>query len=241
MFYDKTVLDNGITVMTERMDAVRSVALGIWFAVGSRDEAPGEAGMSHFMEHMLFKGTPKRSAADISETFDRLGAELNAFTSKEYTCYYARLLDEHVSTAVEVLSDMAVNASLADDAIASEREVVLEEISRHEDTPDDEVHDLLASVLLSEHPLGLPVLGRRETVGSFDHASSAGFHSRHYKTGNVVVAAAGALRHDEVVDMVRERLLLGIVDQVGPGASHHEHDNHQGHQGGPAFVLLVLK
>ncbi|HSQ22704.1 MAG TPA: pitrilysin family protein, partial [Coriobacteriia bacterium] len=132
MFYDRTVLENGITVITETMDTVRSVALGIWLAVGSRDESAAEAGMSHFMEHMMFKGTPTRSAAQISEAFDRIGAELNAFTSKEYTCYYARLLDEHLGTAVGILSDMVVNASLAEEAITSEREVVLEEISRYE-------------------------------------------------------------------------------------------------------------
>ncbi len=108
MFYRKTVLDNGVTVLTESMDTVRSVALGVWFAVGSRDESAPEAGMSHFMEHMMFKGTPTRDAAEISETFDGLGAELNAFTSKEYTCYYARLVDEHVPLAIEVLSDMVV-------------------------------------------------------------------------------------------------------------------------------------
>lgn len=208
MFYDQTTLDNGITVISERMDTVRSVALGLWFAVGSRDESSHEAGMSHFMEHMMFKGTPTRSASDISETFDRIGAELNAFTSKEYTCYYARLLDEHVGTAVEVLSDMVVNSVFADDAIASEREVVLEEISRHEDAPDDAVHEVFSQTLMPEHPVGLPVLGRRETVGSFDHAAARDFHARHYGTGNLVVAASGALEHDTLVEMVRERITL---------------------------------
>ena len=144
MFYRKTVLDNGITVMSEPMDSVRSVALGIWFAVGSRDESDPEAGMSHFMEHMMFKGTPTRSAMEISEPFDRLGAELNAFTSKEYTCYYARFLDEHLPTAVEMLADMVVAASLEDEACESEREVVIEEIARMEDTPDDRIHELFS-------------------------------------------------------------------------------------------------
>ncbi len=208
MFYDKTVLDNGVTVLTETMDNVRSVAIGIWFSVGSRDEHAGEAGMSHFMEHMMFKGTPTRSAQDISEHFDRLGAELNAFTSKEYTCYYARVLDEHVGNAIEVLSDMVGNALLADDAIVSEREVVIEEIARHEDTPDDVVHELFASTLLPTHPLGLPVLGKRETVGAFDHEASADFKRRHYRTGNVVVAAAGHVSHAVVVDLVQRMLDL---------------------------------
>lgn len=208
MFYERTELDDGLVVITERMDAVRSVALGIWFAVGSRDEAPGEAGMSHFMEHMMFKGTPTRSAADISGTFDRLGAELNAFTSKECTCYYSRLLDEHVDTAVEVLSDMVANSLLAEDAIASEREVVLEEIARHDDAPDDAVHELFAATLLPGHPIGLPVLGRRQTVASFDREAASDFFRRHYTSGNAVVAAAGALDHDEIVELARTHLRL---------------------------------
>lgn len=207
-FYEKTVVDNGITVITEEMDAVRSVSLGIWCAVGSRDETPAEAGMSHFMEHMMFKGTPTRSAADISESFDRLGAELNAFTSKECTCYYARLLDQHTADAVGILSDMVVNSTFAEDACTSEREVVLEEIARWEDQPDDQVHELFASTLMPSHPLGLPVIGKRETVATFDRARAVAFHSDHYKTGNIAVAAAGALKHDEIVAMVREKLTL---------------------------------
>jgi predicted Zn-dependent peptidase len=160
------------------------------------------------MEHMMFKGTPTRGAAEISQAFDRLGAELNAFTSKEYTCYYARLLDQHTEDAVEILSDMVVNASLAPDACLSEREVVLEEISRYDDAPDEQVHELFASTLMPLHPLGLPVIGTRETVGGFDHDAATDFHRAHYKTGNIVVAAAGALDHDEIVDMVRSRLTL---------------------------------
>ncbi len=208
MFYRETVLDNGVTVLTESLDAVRSVALGVWFSVGSRDESPAEAGMSHFMEHMMFKGTPTRSAADISETFDRLGAELNAFTSKEYTCYYARVIDEHLPTAVEVLSDMVANATLAEDACAREREVVIEEIARMEDTPDDRIHELFARTLWPGHPIGLPILGGRETVGGFDHAQSVTFRERHYLTGNCVVAAAGSVDHDALVDLVRTHLDL---------------------------------
>jgi predicted Zn-dependent peptidase len=208
MFYDKTVLDNGVTVITETMDTVRSVALGIWCSVGSRDEDPADAGMSHFIEHMTFKGTPTRSAVEISEAFDRLGAELNAFTSKEYTCYYSRLIDQHTADAVEILSDMIVNSTLAQDACLSEREVVLEEISRYEDAPDEQVHELFASTLMPSHPLGLPVIGSKGTVGAFDHDAAARFHREHYTTGNMVVAAAGALEHEAIVEMVRERLTL---------------------------------
>ncbi len=165
VFYRQTVLDNGVTVLTESIDTVRSVALGIWFAVGSRDESEPEAGMSHFMEHMMFKGTPTRSAAEISESFDELGAELNAFTSKEYTCYYARLVDEHLPIAAEILSDMVTSALLEDDACEREREVVIEEIARMEDTPDDQVHEIFSQALWPGHPIGLPILGSRADGG----------------------------------------------------------------------------
>ena len=208
MFYRKTVLDNGITIMSEPMDSVRSIALGIWFAVGSRDETPEEAGMSHFMEHMMFKGTPSRSARDISEAFDRLGAELNAFTSKEYTCYYSRFVDEHLPRAFELLSDMVVNASLTDEACESEREVVIEEIARMEDSPDDQIHEIFSHALWPSHPIGLPILGSRERVATFDHAQSATFREKHYLTGNAVVAAAGNVDHDEVVALAEEHLRL---------------------------------
>ncbi len=206
MFYRKTVLDNGITVISEPMDSVRSITLGIWFAVGSRDESAPEAGMSHFMEHMMFKGTPTRSARDISEEFDRLGAELNAFTSKEYTAYYSRFVDEHLRQAFEILADMVVNANLDDPSCASERKVVIEEIARMEDSPDDQIHELFSHALWPDHPLGLPILGGRETVGGFDHVQSVAFRSRHYVTGNAVVAAAGNVDHDALVALAEEHL-----------------------------------
>lgn len=221
MAYRTTVLDNGVTVITEAMDSVRSIALGVWFAVGSRDETPEQAGMSHFMEHMMFKGTPTRSAMEISEAFDRIGAELNAFTSKEYTCYYARFLDEHLPTAFDILSDMVMRPLCEESAIASEREVVLEEIARYEDAPDEQVHELLASTLMPGHPLGLPVLGSRETVSAFDQARSLGYHRMHYRAGNTVVAAAGAIDHDALVMLVQEKLAMpegprGVRTHVAP-------------------------
>jgi predicted Zn-dependent peptidase len=208
MFYRKTVLDNGVTVLSEPMDGVRSICLGIWFAVGSRDESPEEAGMSHFMEHMMFKGTPTRSARDISETFDRMGAELNAFTSKEYTAYYSRFVDENLPAAFEILADMCVSATLAQDACESEREVVIEEIARMEDTPDDQIHELFSEALWPEHPIGLPILGSRATVGSFGHDASVGFRERHYVTGNCVVAASGNVDHEAVVALAERYLTL---------------------------------
>jgi predicted Zn-dependent peptidase len=206
MFYRKTVLDNGITVISEPMDSVRSITLGIWFAVGSRDESAPEAGMSHFMEHMMFKGTPTRSARSISEEFDRFGAELNAFTSKEYTAYYSRFVDEHLHRAFEILADMVVNSSLDDPSCISEREVVIEEIARMEDSPDDQIHELFSHALWPTHPIGLPILGSRNTVGGFDNAQSVAFHARHYLTGNAVVAAAGNVDHDELVALAEAKL-----------------------------------
>ncbi|MBU4556129.1 MAG: insulinase family protein [Actinobacteria bacterium] len=208
MFYRETRLTNGVTVITESIDTVRSVALGVWFAVGSRDETEAEAGMSHFMEHMMFKGTPQHTAAQISEAFDSLGAELNAFTSKEYTCYYARFVDEHLEKAVSLLSEMVVDSLLADDACDSEREVVIEEIARMEDTPDDRIHEMFGHALWPDHPIGLPILGSRESVGGFNNAKSLAFRDRHYLTGNCVVAAAGNLDHDQVVRMVEKYLSL---------------------------------
>ena len=208
LFYDKTVLDSGITVLSETMATVRSVAIGIWFTVGSRDESPADAGMSHFMEHMMFKGTPTRTAAEISQVFDRMGAELNAFTSKESTCFYARVLDEHVDVAIEVLSDMVVASLLAEDAIGYEREVVLEEIARYEDTPEDRIGDLFVGTLWPGHALGRPVLGQRETVGSFDSKQSRAFHNDYYRAPAVTVAAAGNVKHAQVVDLISGHLDL---------------------------------
>ena len=215
MFYDRTVLDNGITVISESIPTVRSVALGIWVAAGSRDENPDEAGISHFLEHMMFKGTSTRSARDISESFDRLGAEVNAFTSEEATCYYSRVIDRHADEAFGVLADMVVDSSFDEEASTSEREVVLEEISRTEDTPDHKVDDLFSRTIWPEHPIGRPVLGERETVGAFVPAQLRSYTSRHYRTGDIVVAAAGNLSHEDVAALA-STALAGLP--VGPRA-----------------------
>lgn len=215
MFCEVTTLDSGISVISERIDTVRSVAVGVWFAVGSRDETTAESGMSHFLEHMMFKGTKTRSAADISQAFDGLGAELNAFTSKEYTCYYSRVIDRHLPTAIELLSDMVSNSLLADDACASEREVVIEEIARMEDTPDDRIHERFARALWPGHPLGASILGSRESVSAFDHRSTAAFRNSHYTTGNCVVAAAGNVDHSRLVELVDKHLTLHAGSRAG--------------------------
>ena len=206
MFYDRTVLDSGITVISESIPTVRSVALGIWVAAGSRDENPDEAGISHFLEHMMFKGTSTRSARDISESFDRLGAEVNAFTSEEATCYYSRVIDRHADEAFGVLADMVVDSSFDEEAATSEREVVLEEISRTEDTPDQKVDDLFSRTIWPEHPIGRPVLGERATVSAFVPAQLRSYTSRHYRTGDIVVAAAGNLSHADVAALASAAL-----------------------------------
>lgn len=203
VFYDETVLDNGITVRSEKMDSVRSITLGIWFKVGSRDEAIDEAGLSHFMEHMFFKGTSSRCAVEISGAFDALGAELNAFTSKEYTCYYARFVDEHLEKVVELLSDMLVNSEFAQECIDAEREVVIEEIARAEDTPEDTVYDVLYDALFPTHTLGRPILGTRARVGSYKHNDCARYLHAHYHTRNCCVAAAGNVDHGRLVALVK--------------------------------------
>lgn len=202
--FSRSKLDNGIRVLTEVMPQVRSVTLGFWVGVGSRDEVEELSGASHFLEHLLFKGTEKYSARQISETFDSLGGELNAFSAKEYTCFYARLLDEHVPIGVEILSDMLQNTLFRESDITSEREVVLEEINLYEDTPDDRIHDLFASALWKSHPLGKAVLGHIGTVSNFTRDDVFNFFKQHYVSNNIVVAAAGHVDHNELVSMINK-------------------------------------
>ncbi len=207
-FFEKTTLPSGISVVTENMPQVRSVAIGFWVGVGSRDEKEGVNGMSHFIEHLLFKGTQTRTARDISEAFDVLGGELNAFTAKEYTCYYTRLLDEHVSTGFEILADMMQNPRFDASDIDSERNVVLEEINLHEDSPDERIHDLFVQSLLTAHPLGKPILGHIETVKNFTKDDVIGFYKSEYLPDNLIVAAAGNIEHEKMVDLVKQHFNL---------------------------------
>ena len=217
MFYERSVTPGGITVITERMPGFRSTALGIWVAAGSRDELPNEAGVSHFVEHMMFKGTPTRSASQISEAFDRLGARFNAGTDKEYTTYYCQVIDQHTAEAFSILADMVSHSLMEEPAVLSEREVVLEEISRAEDQPDDKVHDLFASTLLAGHPIGRPVLGSKETVGGFMPADVFTYTGRRYGSGNVVVSAAGNVDHAALVAQVERELVLPKSDRTDRG------------------------
>ncbi|MCL6472512.1 MAG: insulinase family protein [Firmicutes bacterium] len=203
-FFERTTLPSGITVVTEKMPQVRSVAIGIWLGVGSRDERDPINGMSHFIEHLLFKGTKTRSAKDISEAFDTLGGELNAFTAKEYTCYYTRLLDEHVPKGVEILADMIQNPRFEASDIDFERKVVLEEINLHEDSPDERIHDLFAQSLWADHPLGKPILGHVETMKNISREDILEYYDNEYVSRNIVVAAAGNIDHNKMVDLIEQ-------------------------------------
>jgi predicted Zn-dependent peptidase len=200
--YLLTTLDNGSRVVTEPLPSVRSVAMGFWIGTGSRDEGDAHAGVTHFLEHLLFKGTRSYSALDIAETFDTFGGELNAATARDYTVVYARVLDEHVETALDVMTDMVFAPTLAD--LDSEREVVLEEIAMVEDTPQDLVHDMITAAVFGDHPLGRPVLGSSEVIASISRRSIGAYHRTRYAAGNVVVAAAGSIDHDALLALVEQ-------------------------------------
>jgi predicted Zn-dependent peptidase len=195
-----TELDSGERIVSERLDHVRSAAVGYWIGAGSRDEVAGEAGVTHFIEHLLFKGTGTYSAVEIAEIFDGLGGELNAATSREHTLIYARVPDHHLETAMDVMGDMVFAPAFAD--LDSEREVVLEEIAMYEDAPQDLVHDLIAEAVFGDHPLGRPVIGTAEVISSIPRDAIARYHDSMYVPANIVVAAAGNIEHERVVELV---------------------------------------
>ena len=208
--FQKTVLDNGIRVVSHEMPGNRSVSLGIWVENGSRHESEPENGISHFIEHLLFKGTERRSAAQIAEEMDAVGGVLNAFTSKENTCYYAKVLDENLPLAIDLLSDIFLHSSFDAEEIERERSVILQEISQAEDTPDDYVHDLFNLDFFKDHPIGWPICGRQETVNGFRRPDIVGFFKSRYRPDRVVIAAAGNIRHTALVGEMTAR--LGSID-----------------------------
>jgi len=199
-----TSLDSGVRVVTEEVPSVRSVALGLWVRTGSRDETAAQAGVSHFLEHLLFKGTARYSAIEISERFDGLGASVNAATGKETTHLHARFLDEHTEAVFELLAEMLLGPTYPE--VDSEREVVLEEIAMYEDEPQDRVHDILADAVFDAHPLGRRVLGEAEVIGSIPVPDIDSYHRQRYTGANVVVGAAGHLEHERIVALA-ERLV----------------------------------
>jgi predicted Zn-dependent peptidase len=202
---DVTRLDSGITVVTERMPDVRSVTTGFWVGTGSRDEQGAVAGASHFLEHLLFKGTEERSARDIAEAVDAVGGDMNAFTTKEYTAFYVRTLAGNVDLSLDILSDIMWSPAFRSDEVEAERQVILEEILMHADEPADLVHEVFTEALYPGHPLGREVLGDEATITAMSRDQVAGFHGHHYRPGNMVMAAAGELDHDKVVAGIDRR------------------------------------
>src|ERR1700756_3428580 len=200
----RTVLPGGLRVVTEFLPAVRSVALGIWVGVGSRDEDQAHAGATHYLEHLLFKGTSKRTALEISAEMDTAGGEINAFTSKEYTCYYARVLDADLPLAVDVLSDMVTSSLIAPKDVDAERNVVLEEIAMNDDDPTDTVHEAFTAKLFGDTPLGRPILGTTDSINAITRDQIVEHYQARYTPEHLVVAAAGNLDHDTVVELVRK-------------------------------------
>ncbi|HLH77017.1 MAG TPA: pitrilysin family protein [Candidatus Binataceae bacterium] len=242
----KSVLANGVRVLTEEMPQALSASLGIWVANGSRYETPAENGVSHFIEHLLFKGTPTRSAAQIAEEMDAVGGNLNAFTGKEYTCYYARVLGEDFPMATGLLADIFLHSVFDPEEIDRERQVILQEISQAEDTPDDFIHDLFNLHFWEGHPLSLPIFGSVATVNAIDRALMTSFMSQRYRAERVLIAAAGKLDHARLVAQC-ENLFNGIAagapteklvpPAISPGVFNYEKDLEQAHicLGGPSI------
>src|SRR5947209_7010161 len=194
-----TTLDSGIRVISERMPSIRSVALGFWVGTGSRNETSEQAGVSHFLEHLLFKGSDRFSSVEIDQIFDGMGAEVNAGTSKETTSVYSRFLDRHLERAFEVMSDMVLRPAYPD--VDAERQVVIEEIAMYEDEPSDKVHDVLAAAIFGDHPLGRPIIGRADVISSVPVPEIAAYHDSRYIGRNVVVAAAGNVEHERLLEL----------------------------------------
>ncbi len=215
----RTVLPGGLRVITESLPSVRSAAFGIWAGVGSRDEDVPHAGATHYLEHLLFKGTPKRTALEISAAMDEVGGELNAFTGKEYTCYYARVLDADLPLAIDVLSDMVTSSLIEPRDVDAERGVILEEIAMNDDDPSDTVHEAFVAKLFGDTPLGRPILGTVNSINSITREQIAEHYHARYTPPDLVVAAAGNLQHDQVVEAVRQsfgHVLSGDVVPSGP-------------------------
>lgn len=220
-YFQLTTLPNGLRVITERMPALRSVTAGCWVDTGARDEWANEAGASHFLEHLLFKGTDQLSARHISETFDGMGAESNAFTSKELTCYWARLVDDDLPVGMHLLSEMLQRPAFRRNEIDSERQVIFEEINMHEDDPQDSAFEAFSRTFYNGHALGRPVLGTRDSIGAMTRSDLHGYWGRRYGPASVVVALAGAVRHSRAVELAEE--LFGGWSGDSPG--HELHPN----------------
>jgi len=197
--YQKFTLDNGIRLVCEEIPYVRSVSVGVWIGTGSRNEEQRNNGISHFIEHMMFKGTEKRTAKEIAETIDNVGGQINAFTGKECTCFYTKTLDEHLELAIELLADMLLNSRFDENDIATEKKVIFEEISMYEDSPEELVHDILSETVWNGNPLGYPILGTHESLLNIDRKMIQDYISKNYTPDNCVIAVAGSFNYDHLL------------------------------------------
>ncbi|MEM6328435.1 MAG: pitrilysin family protein [Bacteroidota bacterium] len=204
--FERTVLDSGVRVVTETIPSVRSIAVGAWVDAGSRDEAPEENGITHFIEHLVFKGTRRRKGHHINQRMESVGGYLNAFTSKEHTCFYARALDDYLARALDTTLDLVTQPTLPPREVEKEKDVILEEIKMYEDAPEEHVYDHYEAAMYPGHPLGRPVLGTPETVTGFSRDDVAGYMDRHYVPDRLVVSVAGHARHADVVRIVEKQL-----------------------------------
>ena len=202
--FDHWTLENGLHVVGERLPYLRSVSIGVWMRVGSMMETPAENGLSHFLEHMVFKGTEKRSTRDIAEEMDAVGGQMNAFTGKDCTCFYAKVIDEDLPLAVDILSDMTLHASLDETEFNKERGVILEEISMEEDSPEDVVHELLSRIQFGDQAAGMPILGPAEQIAAYTRDDLANYRARHYHPENCVVALAGNYDPEQVLALMQQ-------------------------------------
>ncbi len=228
MSVEVTRLKNGLRVVTDRIPNVETVTVGAWADVGSRCESKSENGLSHMLEHMAFKGTEKRTALDIAEEVENVGGYLNAYTSREHTTYYARLLKENLPLGVDVLSDILQHSTFAQEELDRERGVIIQEIGQAEDTPDDIVFDLMQQAAYPDQPMGRPILGTTQLVNGYSRADLAGYMSHHYKAENMAVVAAGNLEHDTFVRMVEDK--FGALDaklEKGKSAATYVGGHHQ--------------
>ncbi|MBO6792269.1 MAG: insulinase family protein [Balneolaceae bacterium] len=203
-YVTKSTLPNGLRIVTERIESVKSISVGIWVKTGSRNETAKQAGITHFLEHMLFKGTDKRTAFDIAQSMESVGGYLNAFTSSEYTCYYARCVDDQLGRALDVLSDMVLNPIFPEEEIEKEKKVVVEEMKMYRDSPDDYLFEEFTTKLFEGHPLGRPVIGFEDTVNAFNREDLYQYMSDRYRPDNLLIAIAGNVEHEEVVKVVSE-------------------------------------
>ncbi len=208
----KTVLPNGLKVVTENIPGVKSVTAGFWVKTGSRHESDELAGVTHFLEHMLFKGTDKRSSYDIAQSMESVGGYLNAFTSTEYTCYYSRCLDTQLERAIDVLSDMIQNSQFPEEELEKEKKVVLEEMKMYKDSPDDYIFEMFSNNVFKNHPIGRPIIGFEETVTNYKKQDLFDYMAERYRPDNLLVAVAGHVDHDEVIQLLNDKLELDSAE-----------------------------